>query len=328
MKNLFVGIDISKDVFDAVVLDYKGNIVAKDLQYPNDQQGMKAFHKQLQSLKSPTWICMENTGCYGFYICMFLQELKYNFSVVNPLEIKKSIGITRGKNDAIDAYRIAKYAQMNQYQLKPYKLPAETLRKLKEYVGSRELAVKQKVQLMNRVKALKISNKITDIASLIELEEASIELQKKKIATLERMILDTMTQDAQILETYNKITSIKGVGLITAILIILETECFQKTTRARSFSCHCGVAPFKHESGSSVRGRARTSRYRKKELKTVLFQAAGSAIQHEPQLRAYYKRKVAEGKSKMSVLNAVSNKLLLRIFAVALREEPWVELAA
>ena len=55
-------------------------------------------------------------------------------------------------------------------------------------------------------------------------------------------------------------------------------------------------------------------------------QAAATAIQYDPQLKAYYHRKVQQGKAKLSVLNAVANKLVLRIFAVAKRDEPFVKL--
>ena len=328
MEKLFIGIDVSKDVFDVAILDHKGNIIGKGLQFTNDKDGLKLFNRKLKSTKSDFWICLENTGCYGYHICMFLNEKAYSFSVVNPLEIKRSIGVVRGKNDKIDAYRIARYAQMNQYQLVLYKMPVESIRKLKEYMGTRKLAVKQKVQLMNRIKALKITNKTTKIDDIIALEQAYLKMIKAKIVKIEKLIMQLIAEDIQIFKMYNKITKIKGVGMITAVLCIIETHCFQQIAKARSFACHCGVAPFRYESGSSVRGKTRTSQFRKKAIKTVLFQAASSAIQHDPQLKVYYKRKQKEGKHNLTVLNAVANKLILRIFAVALRDEPWVELAA
>lgn len=328
MEKLFVGIDVSKDVFDVAMLNHKGAIVEKGLQFTNDEKGLKLFNRKLKSIKSDFWICLENTGCYGYYLCLFFHDKAYSFSVMNPLEIKRSLGILRGKNDEIDAYRIARYAQMNQYQLEQFIMPVETLRRLKEYMGARELAVKQKVQLINRIKALKITNKTTPVVDVISLEEDYLDRIKEKVSTLEKMIKELIAEDIQILNVYNKITQIKGVGMITAVLCIIETHCFQHKNKARSFACHCGLAPFKYESGSSVKGKTRTSQFRKKEMKTVLFQAASSAIQHDPQLRAYYKRKKEEGKHSLTVLNAVANKLVLRIFAVAHREEPWVELAA
>jgi hypothetical protein len=77
-----------------------------------------------------------------------------------------------------------------------------------------------------------------------------------------------------------------------------------------------------------VRGRTKTSSLSNKGLKSILFKAASTAIQHDPQLKNYYSRKLADGKHKLSVLNAVANKIVLRIFAVANRNEPFVKLVA
>lgn len=329
MKNYFLGIDVSKDFFDVVIVDYKATVVEKGLQYSNDDRGLNKFRGKLRKFNhEDLWICIESTGCYGYLINQRLSEWNYNFSVENPLSIKRSVGITRGKDDQVDAFRIARYAQMNQYQLTPYKMPLEALRKLKEYLRARDMIVKQRTQIKNRLSSLKISSKSTDLQELIELTQSSLRSFSAELKVIERMIMTLIESDEQIQKTYNKITKIKGVGVVTAATIIVETECFQRSQNARAFNCHCGLAPFKYESGSSVKGKTQTSSFRKRKLKTVLFNAASSAIQHEPQLRAYYKRKLGEGKHKCSALNAVANKLVLRIFAVALRDEEWVELRA
>jgi poly(3-hydroxyalkanoate) synthetase len=52
-----------------------------------------------------------------------------------------------------------------------------------------------------------------------------------------------------------------------------------------------------------------------KNIKTLLHMAALVAIQMKGEMREYYNRKVSEGKNKMSVLNAIRNNLILRIFA-------------
>jgi len=80
-------------------------------------------------------------------------------------------------------------------------------------------------------------------------------------------------------------------------------------------ACYAGVAPFEHRSGTSVRSRTRVSHLANKPLKSLLHMAALSAMQYNKDLQAYYERKVAEGKSKMLVINAVRNKLITRIFA-------------
>ncbi|MFD2833275.1 transposase [Gramella sp. AN32] len=109
---------------------------------------------------------------------------------------------------------------------------------------------------------------------------------------------------------------------------ISGTDNFLKFTDPRKFSCHCGLAPFPYQSGTSIRGKTRTHYLRDRSLKATLIKGAVSAVQHDPQLKKYYNRKIKDGKHKMTVINAVANKLVLRIFAVVKREEPFVKLAA
>jgi transposase len=81
-------------------------------------------------------------------------------------------------------------------------------------------------------------------------------------------------------------------------------------------ACYGGVVPFANQSGTSVRGKERVSSFADKAVKTALHLAAMSAIRLKNDLREYYLRKVAQGKNKMSALNAVRNKIIHRIFAV------------
>ena len=100
--------------------------------------------------------------------------------------------------------------------------------------------------------------------------------------------------------------------------MIVETNAFRDFDNGRQFCCHAGVAPFKYNSGSSIHSRNRVSNKADKSIKTLLHLAAivVATRKKDGELRAYYNRKVAEGKNKMSVLNAVRAKLVLRMFAV------------
>lgn len=99
--------------------------------------------------------------------------------------------------------------------------------------------------------------------------------------------------------------------------MILETQAFTKFTDSRKFCCHAGVAPFSYLSGSSQHSRNRVSQRANKSIKTLLHLGALSALQKkDSELRTYYDRKIAEGKNKMSVLNAIRAKLIARMFAV------------
>jgi transposase len=110
--------------------------------------------------------------------------------------------------------------------------------------------------------------------------------------------------------------------------MIAYTENLQKFSNSRQFSCYAGVAPFEHSSGTSIRGKSRVSHYANKKAKRLLNLAASVAIQHNQELKQYYQRRVGEGKSKMSTLNIVRNKLIDRMFVVVKRQPPYQEMVS
>jgi transposase len=97
--------------------------------------------------------------------------------------------------------------------------------------------------------------------------------------------------------------------------MIVASGEFERIKEAKQFACYSGVAPFEHQSGTSLRGRSRVSRMANMNMKRLLHLAAMSAIKYSEEMRVYYLRKVSEGKNKMSVLNAVRNKLITRVYA-------------
>ncbi len=106
----FIGIDISKATFDVAIL--KKNTTAS-FKFENNNKGIRAFITLLKNQKitlNDTLICMEHTGVYGRLIIQKLLLKKALFCVEMPLRIINSMGIQRGKNDRIDAIKIAKYA--------------------------------------------------------------------------------------------------------------------------------------------------------------------------------------------------------------------------
>lgn len=329
MKKLFIGIDVSKDVFDYCIIDDNHKIISSKNVENNSKKGISKFFNHIKTYNDyDIWISMEHTGRYGVLLCHEFTKKGLKFSLINPLEIKYSIGLTRGKNDAIDAYRIASYSLTNNHKLKAFELPIKELQKLKAIMSVRDALVKMNVQLKNSVKSLSILDKSVSVKEQIRLLKSSIKRNETDIKKTENQMSEIIKSQEELLKTYKKITQIIGIGPITAIKCIIETENFNKFLCGRKFSCHCGLAPFEYSSGSSIKGKTKTSKFRNKELKATFFQAASSAIQHDPQLKAYYNRKVNEGKHKLSVLNAVSNKLVLRVFAVAKRNEPFVKLSA
>ncbi|MEJ7675027.1 MAG: IS110 family transposase [Chitinophagaceae bacterium] len=120
-------------------------------------------------------------------------------------------------------------------------------------------------------------------------------------------------------------SSIKGVGKQTAIHVFIYTKGFTSFSSGKQLASYCGVVPFTKTSGTSVRYKTQVSPFANKHLKKLLHLCAMAAIQHNEELKHYYNRKIEEGKNKMSVINAVRNKLVQRIFAVVRDGRNYVE---
>ena len=116
---------------------------------------------------------------------------------------------------------------------------------------------------------------------------------------------------------------IPGIGHITAIYLIGCTANFAGSPSGKQLACYAGVAPFEHSSGISIKGKTRIHRMANKELKKLLHLCALSAIQYKQELKTYYHRKKDEGKHSMAVLNAVRNKIILRVAAVVKSQMPF-----
>ena len=138
---------------------------------------------------------------------------------------------------------------------------------------------------------------------------------KKDLAKVEAKIKKVVDADERLKELFGLITSVDGIGAITAVNMITATNEFKNFKDPSKFVCYVGVAPFEYRSGSSVRGRTRVSHQANKKMKTLLHMAALSVIVGNGEMKKYYLRKVAEGMNKMKAINAIRRKLIDRIFA-------------
>jgi transposase len=121
------------------------------------------------------------------------------------------------------------------------------------------------------------------------------------------------------------VSSVKGVGLILGVNFLVYTGGFTLFDDWRKFACYSGIAPFEYQSGSSIKGKKKVSQIANKTIKALLSNAACSCIQFSEELKSYYKKRLAEGKSKMSTQNIIRNKIVARVFAVVKRGSPFVE---
>ncbi len=322
----FVGIDVSKSVIDVTVLSAGG--MHEHEQFENNRTGFLQVetwlrNKDFYAVKKSLF-CLEHTGLYTRLLVAFLLSMKAKVWMESALQMKRSIGMIRGKSDKVDSFRIARYAMTHQDQAVLVKLASSTLQRLKDLMGNR-------VRIIRAIKSLKTTIKelaAIDRAAGQELEKLNAQALKGLIGSrklIESRMQELIHSDPALKTLYDLVTSVKCVGNVLATELLVYTQGFTRMQNSRQLACYCGVAPFEHSSGSSIRGRTGTSNFANMGLKTTLHMAAVSATRYVPDIKLYYERKVAEGKHKMAVINAIRGKLLNRIMAVVKRGTPYEE---
>jgi len=323
----FVGIDISKKDYDVALLDAKGTVV-ETKKFLNNSSGFKSMLSWLKKSVSieNLLFCLEHTGVYCLAICVFFEESGFSYSLQSGLQIKRSMGIQRGKNDKADACVIGKYAYLNRNEIDCYHLPSKVILKLKQLVSYRERLVKAKVALKTAAKELKAFTDKDLHGYVFADSQEHIGRISKSIIEIDKTLRQIITEVPDLNRLFGLITSVKGVGLQIAINMIVVTHGFTRFENWRKFSCYCGLAPFEFKSGSSIRGKTKVSHLGNRKMKAIIGNGIASAIQHDSEIASYYKRKLEDGKHKMVVMNAIKNKLISRVFAVVKRGTPFVPL--
>lgn len=318
---IIVGADISKATIDLYIKPFENSMCIE-----NNPKGFRKWVKELkQSTNSAVLVVMEHTGRYSRKFESFLTSQFVDYCKLPALQIKRSMGMQRGKNDKIDAERIAEYGWLRREILNADAPPQRDIIQLKDLWSLRAKLVRDRTGFMNRLKEMK-STEIKMDKYLVQMHQKYIDRFTQDIHQIEEKIKQIIAANKDLQKTYELICSIKGVGLIVATYMITSTNNSTKFDNARKFNCYAGIAPFKYESGSSIRRRSRISHLANKDAKALLNLAASSAIRSNGELKKYYQKRVAEGKRKMSCLNIIRSKIVARMFAVVKRQSPYVEL--
>jgi transposase len=321
MKQIvIVGVDVSKATLDLFIKPLN-----KAYRVTNNKAGYKQWLEEITLVlaDSKVLVVMEHTGLYSNRFEQFLQTMLIDYCKVAALQIKRSLGVTRGKNDKIDAERIADYGWMRRDILSADQPPVLKLTELKQLLSLRAKLVKDRSGYITRLKEMKATGCCDRFQNRIH--EKTIKFLSEQIDLIEDQMKMLIQSNAEIKSTCELLRSIKGIGWIIAAYMISCTGNFKRFSNARKFNCYAGLAPFKYESGSSIRGRSRVSHLANKEVKSMLNLAAYCAIRCDQEMKQYYQKRVLEGKRKMSCVNIIRSKLVARMFAVVKRQTPYQE---
>lgn len=321
----YIGVDISKSTLDVAIYPAKDK-KTDFLHIENTPKGLRemmTWIKRKGIKTSEVVICAEHTGVYTNPLIDFLDKKEVALSLNSPLEIKRSMGITRGKNDVVDAARIAEYAYTKREKLKIYEKPAGWVMTIQYLLTERRQYMRQRTALLNMQSALHEY----ETPAARNRNERAINNLTLLIRKTEEQMLSIVAEIPALKRNYDLVSSVMGVGLINALNTIVYTNNFKWFDTPRQYACYIGVAPFDHTSGTSVKGKTQVSKLCRTQQKSELSMAARSAIIHDPGLRNYYKRKMKEkgGGREMHgiVLNAVKFKIILRMFAVVKSGQPY-----
>jgi len=317
MKKIFIGVDVSKLKLD--FCNFQDGQYCNEVVVSNHASAIKSHLKDIlhdDIPKDELLICAEYTGQYIYPLCCACADLAIDLWLENPVQIKYRSGMQRGKNDKLDARKIAAYAQRFEDQACLFSLPEKSIQALKQLVSERDMLVcdraKYKGQLTDQKDFMDshlYQKKHKRLSQLIH-------SLNKTIKQIENEIQSIIDNDKILSRQHQLLCSVEGIGEKTSIKMIIETNAFRDFKNPRKYCCHAGVAPFSYTSGSSVRSKRKVSKRADKSIKSLLHMAALSASKTNGDLGQYYNRKVAEGKNKMTVLNAIRAKLVLRMFAV------------
>lgn len=323
-----LGIDISKKTLD-LCFSVDNKVVCEEKIDNTKSCISKAINKWLKDngvSKEQLVICAEYTGRYIFPLCLASKQCGFRLWLENPMEIKLSIGMTRGKDDKVDARRIAEYAYRFGDRMSLFEYGDESLLQLSDLDSELSLYITERAKLEAQIKDQENFMPPKTYKAKKSRMEKIIKTLDGQIEEIQKQMDDIMGNSPELSRQMEQLRSIDGVGPVVARKLVLCTVGFTKFKTARQFACYAGLAPFKHTSGTSVKSGNRVSQRANKTIKAILHMAAVAAIgMGHGELYDYFVRKKAEGKHGLSVMNAIKAKIVARAFSLIRRNAYYTQ---
>lgn len=306
-----IGLDISKDTIDATLHKTNGSI--HYIKFKNNDDGLKQFRLWIKGNRiRKVYIGMEATGIYYEKAADMLSSY-YTVYVINPLKIKDygKSRFNRTKTDKADSNLIADYIKRHQDTLIPYQIPKN--KALQKLINLKNQLQQHQKQIKNRLHSTEedfIRNIHQDLIDTIQ-----DKMEQVKIAISEQIKKQTDNNH------YRNLQTIPSIGKDTASVLYAQlTEKHFKT--ANQFVSYAGLSPAIMQSGTSVRGRGRLSRYGNRRLKSTLYMPALCAYRFNAFPKLINNLKKA-GKPKMVIIVAIMRKLAKLAYYIVKTGQPY-----
>lgn len=327
MNKIYVGIDISKEKCN---LCYRRGLEpVREEECLNEVKVLKkAFRSTLKILGAvmdEVLVCAEYTGRYIYPLTVACQELNLFLWLDDPTRIKNSMGLTRGKNDSIDAARIAEYAFRYSDKAVRYSIPDAALVSMKNLLSDREFLLTDRKRYQAQLSDQKMYMDPRDFKRKSTRWKKVIKSIEEQIEAIDAEIDSIISADPVLSRQKELLVSIDGIGDRIAINMIAITGGFTRFQNARQFCSFAGLTPYRYDSGTSVRSKAKISKRSNQTMKALLHMSAVNVATRmkESEYKEYYERKLKEGKHVMCIMNVIRAKLVHRMFSVIRRDSEY-----
>lgn len=314
------GIDVSKEElygYFAVIDNEQGIRHLSVKTFRNSSIGFNQLERWANKLSIPDkeiYFVMEATGVYYESLAYFLHRRGRKVSVVLPNKFKnyaRSLNY-KSKNDWIDAKVIATMGVERKLDL--WQPPAREFRTLKQLTREHEQLLDEKTVVMNQLHAVQSSE--APSATSIKRMKQRIKLVEKQVKIIKEEIKQVVKECPCLQEKIEKVCTIPGIQLHTAVTIIAETDGFALIKNKSQLVSYAGYDVVERQSGSSVNGKTRISKKGNKHIRRALHFPALSAAMHNPNMTSLYERIYTKQGVKMKGLVAVQRKLLVLIYTL------------
>ena len=318
VKSQYVGIDVSARTLQVAIGGPDG---VRDLEFSNDAEGHKKLCKVLTKKGVSVRVCLEATGNYSLDVAIALTATKgVEVMIVNPRSARHfaDAQLRRAKTDRVDARALLDYAQRMDFIV--WQRPSQERMHLRQYARRIAALIEDTTAEKNRLVASKATGETPRLV-LSDIEKGIQQLESR-VGELEAAALELIDSAPDLKRLMGFATSIKGIAERSAIRILGELLLLPTDMSPREIVAHAGLDPRPRQSGAKDAKR-QISRLGNTRLRAALFLPALVAARYEPAVREVYERLVARNKLKMVATVAIMRRLLVALWVMILREQPF-----
>jgi transposase len=330
MKNLVkqvVGIDVAqKELVVALgrMYDDWSPELYSHKTFPNTEKGFIAlllWVKKQTSADVELRFVMEATGVYHESLAYYLDEKGYVVSIVLPNKISNYFRTLEVKTstDKTASEGIARFGL--ERKLDNWKRPEEVFKILRQLTREREQVVQMRTVAKNLLHAEQ-SEAYPNAGSLARIKKQIVFFNNQE-KEIKEEIAARLKKDEKVKQAVELVKSIPGIGDITAVTVLAETNGFDLIRNKRQLTSYAGLDVTEKQSGTSVKGKSRISKKGNRYLRKAMHLPALVAIRHDDRFKAVFARLVSKHGIKMKAVVAVQRKLLEMIYTIYKTNTPY-----